>query len=968
MSYNVYLCSRNQSTGELSIENYTSYVESGVSFVDKLGESLDIGQVTFRNLSSSDPFDLFDWIEVYNGTRATGTLIASQRIAGDNVSVISKNPLRYEHGLSLVEHTKILERFIISGKTFRQPTGLTSSKTLYDIISDLRNTTPLELGLLVSDSRPFEMPDSSTALYTILNDTVAPEFTFKDVTLREALNEIFGFIEAIPRLFINSSGDIELGADFVNELNALIASENDFTEKNVQQDATFYATQMESDALNIVNQNDINESTEIYPANGTFTTGRTDRYTYNFLDSYIPTPKRISQVTSLRVKPLTFLVNTVVGTTVAYNSDLKFLYYNSSYPRPTTGVENVYYVDMDDSEVTYEWDGTQYNVSGTYPDTSLADFKVRLIPTFALFSSTLNPTVTTDPFVDRSTGKAYRYNGSSYVEVDCIGGDGELIVDVTSRVVEYNRYKTLLTDGPTSAAQRLDASNLYQSNTLYYNYREKNILLGNTVGIWDTTTSLEIILKMMAFYSLQDDGFISSSADPSDYEAEWNAGAATTEENFALYQVKYIPIPESMRINIDREDLSDVSYNSVLLSNQQSRIVNLESFANNVKGRINRIGNSELQLEHRVTSTSDLYVVGDYTNDGFIVTEREIILYKDYIYAKYSLSKNYNMISKFIGVNSEIRQYDIAEQNTLERKLLYSEYIEIEATGSTSSGSSDSKLLTSAGIACIMETLKPTSTYRSVGGGYFRCLTNSGFTDYLALEVSSNGGGGSLIFDFQLPSNNFAGITIDEINNQRAINFATYVDDNGEMESMSIAMFDEIYYDDYTRADVIDRGDSYPFIDQTRVLTKYVENASGYNFTVNKDSAEEIGGTVMFKAVTDPSTVVVGRKFVSRNRLVNNDAPTSIKLYASTTRSLRRYENFKLDTTGFTELTSPIITVDTTNKYVTVSHASLTSANTSWVLTDEDGFVLIGVNQDGVLTNRLTFDFKNKRSGIKYKY
>ena len=92
-------------------------------------------------------------------------------------------------------------------------------------------------------------------------------------------------------------------------------------------------------------------------------------------------------------------------------------------------------------------------------------------------------------------------------------------------------------------------------------------------------------------------------------------------------------------------------------------------------GKVNRMGNSELSLEHRVGNYDDLYTTGDYTNEMYIITEREIIFNKDYIYAKYQLSRNFNMISKFISVNSENRQWEIAEQNTLKRKLLYRAFL-----------------------------------------------------------------------------------------------------------------------------------------------------------------------------------------------------------------------------------------------------------------------------------------------------
>jgi len=107
MSYVINLRTRNQSTGALGTTDITANVLNGFSIVEKLDDSLDLGTITVRGLSTSTPYDMFDTIEIKDGS----TLLYSMRIGGDNVKLISKNPKKYEHTLSLVEHTEILERF-----------------------------------------------------------------------------------------------------------------------------------------------------------------------------------------------------------------------------------------------------------------------------------------------------------------------------------------------------------------------------------------------------------------------------------------------------------------------------------------------------------------------------------------------------------------------------------------------------------------------------------------------------------------------------------------------------------------------------------------------------------------------------------------------------------------------------------------------------------------------------------------
>ena len=301
MNYTVNLISKNVNSA-VTTTNITSKVENGFSLHEKLDESLDIGSMTIPSVTRSTPYTMFDIIQV----KLDGEEVFAQLIGGDTVQLVSKNPKMYKHNLSLVELTKMLELFIISGKTFTQPTDGTTTYTLAEVITILNDTTQLELEELVDSTRLFKW-DSSCDYYSLLNGISSPEFTFKDMTLREALNEVCSYIGAIPRLVLNDGGILRLTFDFVNELKELIESESDFVEKRTQQDIQFYSTQLESDAYNLVNDSDENESVEIYPSDGSYTTARCDDYVFDVLKSYVPTKKNVYNATmSMKVPKLIF--------------------------------------------------------------------------------------------------------------------------------------------------------------------------------------------------------------------------------------------------------------------------------------------------------------------------------------------------------------------------------------------------------------------------------------------------------------------------------------------------------------------------------------------------------------------------------------------------------------------------------------------------------------------------------------
>lgn len=966
MSYTINLCTRDQNTGTVSRTDISSNVQNEFSKVDKLDESLDIGQITIRATTSSVPYDMFDWIEA----SFDGTEVLSQRIAGDSVTLISKNPLLYEHRLSLVEHTKILERFIISAKTFTQPKDTVDADGdpippnyyLSDVIQDLIDTVPLETDGNLTTTRIFKLPTSGD-LYDLLTTTIAPEFTFKEITFREALNQVFGYIDAIPRLYLNSSDELEITCDFVNELKTLITSENVFIGKSLQQDVDFYATEMESESLNLVNDKYIGESIEVFPSENAFITARTDEYLFDFVKSYIPTYKPVYKLEKLICK---------VDVTVTDNG---------ATPSPVIVYDDDIIVDLAKDWSAFTWGGT-------------------------------------------------------------------------SHVVEQKSFQTL----PATEVGDTNPQAYTKFNTIYWTFGEKNIIHSDTFGLFDTSSVVQNVIRIAVFQYLYDDGTIDSARTWSDIAIDIN-----DNEDDLKFQPQYIPIPNSMRLRISRQDLSDVEYNSNMVANQQGRVINLENFTNNLQGKINRIGNSELMLENRVTSFSELYEVGDYTSDVYIVTKRELIFYKDHIYAKYDLSKNYNMISKFIGVNTELRQWDISEKNTLQRNLLYKEYVEVNAevssggvqattitddtknftagssnntidindgaeapfnigdfvnlydsssgllvsgievigkgTGfleglkagassvnqenggfvelpATGGGSNDTVFLDgtfASGTDNFIETFKPTSTLEPVNGGVIK---GTDFSDNVLVSLSSVGGGNSLIFNFQLPDNKSGGsykedYTATGLGTQVAMDFVPYTDEDAFSEDLRIYMFDK-FVDTLTDTQIDNLADDLPKVSSITYLDNillYNSSSGNYELKIKKDSREVIGFTYQLQMVAkDVGKIVIGRMLALKNRLISSEVPTSVKLYTSTTKKIGRTDTLKLNTTGYSLRSGATITTDTANYKVTVSDSNLDANTTSWVLTDEDDFVLIGVNQEGVLLNSLTFDFLNKRSDVKYKY
>ena len=948
MIYTVNLISNDN--GTKTTTDVTQYVLTGFSFVEKLDESLDTGQITLRGLTTSTPYTMFDTIQLLDD----GTEVFSMRISGDLVTLISKDPELYEHNISLVEHTKILELYTFSGKTFRQPLDGTVRYYLYDVIDILNRTAYIDVLTNYSTNTVFDLPTSGD-LYDLLTTTPSPEFTFNNLTLRRCLQMVCDYVDGIPRLTYESNV-LTFTIDFVSELKDVIGDNDTFLNKVINQEITLHATEFDSEAFNLVSGNieEIDDYLEYYPSAYSWITGRSDSYFYNYLESFIPTPKPINDVKTVIIKG-NILVNDATNSIVTYNSNQKYYYYDTVTDFPSYGNTGYFYVAEDTGEV-YLFNGTSYISQGVItPITPNISF----YEDFSSFptAGSLNDVI----YIARDTENTYRWNGSAYVTVNNFNPDGSLKLDCSDRIFEYNTYLTKEADG----SDRLDPTTFYQSNCLFYKYKEKNIQLGETYGLFDVNVDVTNIIKLKSFELLQEDGIIGSSRTYNEftYSITNNGTNGSTEDNL-LYRVLYYAIPLTTKLNSERINLTDVRRYSQLVSNQQSRILNFGNFADNLQFKVNRIGNSDLNFNLRITdlSSSQNYNIGDYNSDRYIVTEKEMIFFKDFVDLSFGSSRDFNRISQFISVNSEIRQWEIGERNTLERKIKIEEFIEIDVVES-GNGSTSSVLFEDLGIQAYLETFDTTSELEPVRYGV---LNPSDTTNNVILNVGSDGGGNALYFPFEMINNISSGKKRDVSTSQFTNEDIKYSDDDG---IFSTATFYLSTGDDGNRYDVDYYNDAneLPLTYVPASGERYIRNNSPYY--IEKDSAEEFGGTIVIKQFSkDIVKLVLGRQLSRKNRLINENPPSAIYLHTSTTEKATNRDTFFVPDGYTKQVTQPTLTISTTNKNITVSHANLSSSLTSWILTDENDRIILAVNQDGTLLDTITFDFNNKRSGINYKY
>ena len=859
--------------------NISNNVEIDLSFVEKLDMELDEGFVVISHTNREEPFPMFGVVDIFEDN----TLIFSGRIAQDNVEIKSHPSQHYNHNVSLIEHTKILERYLVTGKSFTQPiedVGV-DPYTLYDVLEILRTTTKFELFGREEFNTPFLIPES---VKEELESIVAPEFNFKDLTLREAINEVFSYLDAIARLDKDSNIRIDKFNEIKNQVN--IVTEN----FRRSQDISNYSTMLSSEINNPVNSEygfNVN-NTEYYPGKNLWTTLRSETLgQFDFSTSFIPTSKPIF--------------------------DLK---------KAETSVDIHY------------WSAPDLTPEGLQQTTIIQQEKLNL--------------------------------------------------DITDNIVERSIFNSLEDKNPT-----LGTLELTKRNTIVYDYGKKNILVGQTYGLFDIETNFKNVINYSAFKFIENLGlkpeggvrqiFTIGGVEFPGYlvnEGQSNetyfviqvffngnlTNVATLGRWRGLFRVEYVPIPPSIRYEVVRDDTSEVFVESKLTVNQKMRIVDLERFTANMKGKINQLGTSELILSHKVKNISDTFNIGDFTTDRFIITKKEVITQRDHYIVNYELNKNFNKMSQFMGIDQEIRQYEIGESGrTIDRDLNYNEYIEVFAD--------DNETLTPGNTTfqnpgLFLDTLNKNFTAdKDLKYGLFVSPQLSGRINMPIYKISGGGAFGVYTdFESNVGASNrleqgdssFLGFT----SNRRYVFPVPYADQIGRFNTMFISFYNDVLQEENQLADELEFANNLPLFNKQEG-TPIIEG----EFFVKKDNRERIKFTILYHLISrNIDEVIIGEKLYTHNSLFIDEPNNIILKKFNISGSNRGFtkRDFNSPIIGEDEkITNPDITINKSNMYIQIEDSL--SGVSSWALVDENDIPYLIVNGN---KKRVLFDFKSKRDDV----
>lgn len=150
-------------------------------------------------------------------------------------------------------------------------------------------------------------------------------------------------------------------------------------------------------------------------------------------------------------------------------------------------------------------------------------------------------------------------------------------------------------------------------------------------------------------------------------------GKVTGNYGDLAFRVEYNPIfKERIRTN------KPVLYSGLprtIAYNQSANLLESRHLGEHLKGVVARLGNVAKTYTYNVAFLSDIPQVGMRFDDNYIISTVSTKFLPTYIQVTIALTKNFNRISGYVGVNSNKRMWEVSEKQAQQRETVITDYM-----------------------------------------------------------------------------------------------------------------------------------------------------------------------------------------------------------------------------------------------------------------------------------------------------
>lgn len=429
------------------------------------------------------------------------------------------------------------------------------------------------------------------------------------------------------------------------------------------------------------------------------------------------------------------------------------------------------------------------------------------------------------------------------------------------------------------------------------------------------------------------------------------------------YRIEYVPIIEARAKQ--SKSFTESGMESTIVYNQQSNVVNSSAYGENMKGAILRYGNEETLETFYAKNIEDVPNLGTIVGDKYISV---ISLELNSNYIKYTIeySKDFNRLSGYTGINSNIRMYEISERQAFDRMLNYSGNVEI-GFENTWVDADRYSIVKRPALRSIAQTFTQDPLFTNViydpSLAILQTMDNSGnVIKKIGLPLNTFGFGNSLLFTCKFRDNYSADNKVlrGQVTNKLLMEYVPYTDYWGGVKYLSFA-----FTKPTINTNLIDKGDTLPEIPTEEYLDLYdpvisskalEPSITNENFPhkngalfVDKDNREILGLTIQVNFITYDRDFIIGFGLTNANNLVRLNNTTPVKVYALP-QKINKFDKV-VDLTGatlikeFTSMDDFDFSTSENFPFMSINAFTTSVACESVAFVNSDGNLVLGINK-----------------------
>jgi hypothetical protein len=227
------------------------------------------------------------------------------------------------------------------------------------------------------------------------------------------------------------------------------------------------------------------------------------------------------------------------------------------------------------------------------------------------------------------------------------------------------------------------------------------------------------------------------------------------------FNVTYIPL-YSARIKTHKQ-LIQKGYASTLAYNQGANAIESRYYGEHLKGVVERLGNVEKTYTYKLAFLSQIPVVGTRFDNNYYISNVSWELFPTYIKCTVGLSKNFNRLSQYVGINSQKRMWEISERQSVIRESAYPLYIVVSENQYTSDISNVGKITQPAKLLFKTDYFaEPISAAKVATYD----IKGNAIADNILMPVVASALGNSMLFTYTFEDNYSAGQKVEYISDE----------------------------------------------------------------------------------------------------------------------------------------------------------------------------------------------------------